>query len=265
MKNQKDLMAVLTALAESKHAGLSIDDLMTSTGLKRTNVANVMKGAVPSGMIVRNADDVTRAPIYGITTMGRDYLARNSKGGSLKAEQTTAPGSDTPCCNAAKVMATTAQDITAELRADLEAEKVDHAVTRSQLDAARDDANRFKAEMEAAKADLENARGLVQRLQAENAEMKEAVAAKTERIEHMDAEIQYKAGVIADLSDKINKGEQAPAAKPLAHIVVSGAIVKTETYDEALEAAQGLLNKGHAVVTVAAVLAEAEVTWRKAA
>jgi hypothetical protein len=181
MKNQKDVKAVLIILSEKP--GQSVDDLMVAAKLPRTDVANVIKVAIPGKLIERNADDATRVPVYSITDYGRDFLARNSKTRLPKIEQAPAAGSDTPCCNAAKVMATTATDVVAELRAD-----------------------------------LENARGLVSRLQAENAELKGSIIVKDKRIEQMDAEATYLRSVNVEMAERLNSAKEflvkVPKRKP---------------------------------------------------
>lgn len=109
--------SVLIAL--QKHGRSTYDELEQSTGISRDKLRIAINDAKKAGHVDAGKDTITGLPAYEISRHGVAWLAKNGvdKDEPEAAEMPT----DKECCNAAKVVATTAGSEVAKLREQLNA------------------------------------------------------------------------------------------------------------------------------------------------
>jgi len=108
--------SVLIAL--QKHGKSTYDDLEQSTGIQRDKLRIAINDAKKAGHVDAGKDTVTGLPAYEISRYGVAWLEKN---GPDKAEPEPAEmPTDKECCNAAKVVATTAGKEVSDLRNRIE-------------------------------------------------------------------------------------------------------------------------------------------------
>lgn len=109
---RKDLFECL-----DKHGEQTMDDLVTRIdGYTRGQLSNNLQAARKEELIASRRDDVTGGPCYKLTPAGKERLKEIRQKAGIEQMPT-----DKECCNAAKVVATTAGSEVAALNARIEA------------------------------------------------------------------------------------------------------------------------------------------------
>ena len=198
---RKDLFECL-----DKHGEQTMDDLVTRIdGYTRGQLSNNLQAARKEELIASRRDDVTGGPCYKLTPAGKERLKEIRQKAGIEQMPT-----DKACCNAAKVVATTAGSEVASLReqlANAEKQRDSHFAT------SEDYASQLQIAERAVKSWIE----LAGEFECKGvAEFRIFVHSLSKRVDEFKAELGYARIQIAALNEQLMAGEEAVDVKDAA-------------------------------------------------
>lgn len=189
MSNRQSIL-----LALQKHGQGTYDDLEQSTGMERTPLRYAINDAKKAGLVEVEKDAVTSQPAYSISPAGHRWLEENQfpeAGKKVKQVAKESPATKMPtdkeCCNAAKVVATTAGAEVSALNERIASMQEELDDRKEVIDAVNDDIRRQVQRAEAAEANRDDLK---------------------KRVELLEADLILKAGVIDDYRAKLGYVQQ---------------------------------------------------------